>query len=46
MSVNDMRIAVGKAYPGKNWIKKVMAMSDEQVIAVYKSFVESGKIRV
>lgn len=31
------RIVVGNAYPGKKWVQKVMAMSDEQVHEIYVS---------
>lgn len=31
------RVVVGQAYPGKKWVQKVMAMSDEQVHEIYVS---------
>lgn len=40
MSVPDMRRAIAKVYPGQNWKYKVAKMSDQQVIAVYFSFVQ------
>ena len=38
MSVPDMRSAIAKVYPGQKWKFKVARMSDQQVIAVYYSF--------
>lgn len=35
MSVEQMRDALMKAYPGQRWSDKVKKMSDNQVIAVY-----------
>lgn len=31
------RVVVAEAYPGKNWVKKVMEMDDEQVHEIYVS---------
>lgn len=39
MSVPDMRTAIAKVYPGTAWKYKVAKMSDQQVMAVYFSFV-------
>ena len=38
MSVPDMRAAIAKVYPGQSWKYKVAKMSDQQVMAVYFSF--------
>ena len=35
MNLTDMRYVLSKAYPGLGWKKKVAAMPDDQVIAVY-----------
>lgn len=40
MSVSNMRSAIAKVYPGQSWKYKVAKMSDQQVIAVYFSFVQ------
>ncbi len=46
MSVEQMRCAVADAYnKSENWKKKVMNMSDAQVIAIYYRFLSSGKIK-
>lgn len=42
-SVEDMRYAISKVYPGKSWQYKVSRMPDYQVIAIYYSFLRSGK---
>jgi hypothetical protein len=39
MSVSNMRAAIAQVYPGQGWKYKVAKMSDQQVIAVYFSFV-------
>lgn len=39
MSVPDMRVAIANVYPGQSWKYKVAKMSDQQVMAVYFSFV-------
>lgn len=31
------RVTVAQAYPGKNWAKRVMEMSDEQVHEIFVS---------
>ena len=43
MTVNQMREYILKVYPGPSWKRKVAAMYDDQVIAVYYKFLESGK---
>lgn len=47
MSNDDMRFLVAKAYGpnAKNWKRKVAKMSDEQVCALYYSFVQRGLIK-
>lgn len=37
------RVVVAEAYPGKNWTKKVMDMSDEQVHEIYVSIMFKRK---
>lgn len=38
MSVADMRAAIAKVYPGISWKNKVARMADQQVMAIYFSF--------
>ena len=42
MTVDQMRAAIIDAYPGGKWRKKVEKMHDDQVIAVYHKFLNSG----
>ena len=44
MTVVQMREALLAVYPTEGWYKKVMAMHDNQIIAVYRKFLEKGKI--
>lgn len=46
MSVDDMRYSLSKVYGPKayNWKKKVACMPNNQVVAVYLSFVKRGLI--
>lgn len=37
MTLSEERRVVGSAYPGKNWAKKVLKMSDEEVHDIYES---------
>lgn len=46
MSIEQMRCAVADAYKrSDNWRNKVKNMSDTQIIAIYKRFVNDGKIK-
>lgn len=45
MSINRMRELVAAAYPGPGWKSKVKNMPDDQIIAVYRRLVVSGKIK-
>lgn len=38
------RVTVAQAYPGKNWTKKVMEMSDEQVHEIFVSIMFKREI--
>lgn len=40
--VENLRIAVASAYPGKKWQEKVKYMPDNQIIAIYNHFVRDG----
>lgn len=40
MSVFDMRTSIANVYPGAGWKYKVAKMSEQQVMAVYFSFVQ------
>jgi hypothetical protein len=42
MTTQEMRNAISDAYDGKRWKAKVACMYDDQVIAVYHSFLERG----
>lgn len=44
MNIAMMRAAVGNAYPRRTWKNKVLNMSDEQVLAIYKSMVNDGRL--
>lgn len=44
MSPQQMRAAVATAYPGANWPKKVAAMSDKQIFALYTRLSSQKKI--
>ena len=39
-----MRSRISEVYPGMNWRHKVHYMSDNQVTAVYLSFLKEGKL--
>ena len=43
MHIETMRSAISKVYPGESWKKRVEDMSTSQVVAVYHSFLESGR---
>ena len=43
MTVSQMRARITEVYAGKSWKQKVDNMSEGQVIAVYHSFLNSGK---
>lgn len=45
MSIEQMRAALKKTYPGKSWAEKVDKMSDSQVLAVYNRLLYSKKLR-
>lgn len=36
--IDDMRTAVSKVYPGPRWRRKVLDMSDNQIMALYYKF--------
>lgn len=44
MKIQEMRNRVRRVY-GMVWAKKVDAMSDTQVVALYYKFVKEGKIK-
>lgn len=43
MDVDNMRSMIANVYDSSSWRCKVAAMGDNQVIAVYYSFLEKGK---
>lgn len=44
MSIQQMRAAITKVYPGPKWSEKVKGMSDAQVLAIYKKFLYERKL--
>lgn len=42
MTVDNMRAAILEVYPGGKWRRKVEKMHDDQVIAVYYKFLNTG----
>lgn len=44
MSVEQMREALRKSYPGPAWSAKVDKMSDHQVLAVYNRLLNQNKL--
>ena len=45
MSIEQMREAITKAYPGGTWAGKVAKMSDAQVAATYQRMMNAGKLK-
>lgn len=45
MSIEQMREALKRTYPGENWEKKVDKMSEAQVHSIYTRLLSSGKIK-
>lgn len=45
MQVEQMKAAILAVYPGEKWRIRVSFMTDEQIFAIYQSFVRSGKIK-
>lgn len=43
MTVEEMRYAISKVYPGDKWRNKVAKMPDNQIVALYCKFLEGGK---
>lgn len=43
MTVQEMRNAISDAYKGPGWKARVACMSEDQVIAIYYSFLERGE---
>lgn len=44
MTVSQMRSVISRVYDTSSWRAKVEHMSDDQVIAIYYSFAEKGKL--
>ena len=44
MNIATMRSAVADAYPRRTWREKVQNMSDEQVLAIYRSMSNDGRL--
>lgn len=45
MTVDQMRQFVRNVYPTDGWWNKVAKMSDNQIIAIYSKWLESGKFK-
>lgn len=45
MSIDQMRHEVAKAYSGEKWKHKVKNMPDDQILAIYTRFLNSGKLK-
>ena len=43
MTVNQMAAKIISVYPNEAWRRKVNLMSDNQIIAIYYKFLETGK---
>jgi hypothetical protein len=44
MTIAKMREALNTVYSGPTWRLRVMGMEDRQVIAIFKSMVEEGRL--
>lgn len=44
LTIADMRETISKVYSTKTWPYRVSLMPDSQVIAIYYSFLERGKL--
>ena len=44
MTTDQMRNAINEVYPGPKWTLKCQTMPDRQVIAIYKSLQERGRL--
>lgn len=45
MSIELMRKAIQEVYDGDAWKNKVARMKDEQVMAVYRRFLDQNKLK-
>ena len=43
-TIGEMRRIITKVYPGESWKNRVKRMYDGQVVAIFYSFMENGKI--
>ena len=43
MSVEQMKAAILKVYPGKSWKRKVEKMKAGQILAIYTKFLSEGR---
>lgn len=44
MKIDQMRNEIKEVYPNKTWSNKVDRMLDDQVLAVYYSFLKDGRL--
>lgn len=44
MSIEQMRAAITKVYPGKKWSRRVANMPDNQVLVIYNRLLNAGKL--
>ncbi|MBQ8356209.1 MAG: hypothetical protein IJX39_00210 [Clostridia bacterium] len=45
MTVEQMRAELSKVYTGEGWRKKVAHMHDNQIIAIYRKFLEENRLK-
>lgn len=45
MTVEQMRVALMKAYPGPKWERRVSGMSEAQVIRIYNRLRANNQLR-
>jgi hypothetical protein len=43
ITIDDARYIIGNVYDTKTWKQRVRTMPDNQVLAIYYSFLEKGK---
>lgn len=44
MTIEQMRQALLKVYPGRNWQQKITRASDDQVFAIFTRLRNAGKV--
>ena len=44
VSIEQMRAAIAKVYPGEKWSRQVANMPDNQVLVIYNRLLNAGKL--